>query len=299
MNRKAEMMSMIVGLVLMVLCILIAGMFFIKWKAATNDVESTAPCATAIKAHSVAISLSKQASDAANLPIVCPTRIVSLNTQDEDKVKETLAKEMKYCWAEWGQGKNKLFTQDGVYCHICTIVRIDGVNNVTGFTEYLDTHKAGKDQSYTDYLSGAKTGSYFNETDFPGIGTSTMAVNQTAIIFYHANGKKAIDKLWNNVFGNVPVMARTGVVIGAVAGVAVGVFLAPETGGASAIVVVKAAAIITAAATAGAGAGGVTGVVAAYKARVESDYMSIVVAKSLDESEIAGMACKYAPVRNT
>lgn len=293
-NRRAEALTMVVGFVLLTVCILVAVMFFLKWKSAVADTEDTAPCATAIKAHSVAISLSKQASDAANLPIVCPTKIVSLSTKDEDKVKETLAKEMKNCWSMWGQGKNKLFTQDGVYCHVCSIVRVNGVDNVTGFTTYLDTHTVAKGQSYTDYLSGAKTGSYFNKTDFPGIDSSTMPVNQTAIIFYHANGKKAIDKVWNSVFGNVPAVATTGAVIGAVAGIAIGIALAPATGGTVTVIL-----IATAAGTLGAGIGGVTAAAAAYKARIESDYMSIVVIKPLREEELTSMECKYAPVRNT
>jgi hypothetical protein len=280
-RAQAHPVSFIFGLSLMVVVLLLAIVLIVKIRGSLQSVEDDAPCATSIIAHSAAVAGSKEL---VNLPIICPTRGVTVKGTDEEKVKEQLAKEMRYCWGMWGQGKLQLFgDKDNVYCHICSIVRTDEVQSVTGLPDYLDTHMANKSVTYAQYLAGQKSGKVFIGDQFNDAATTKLDTSKpVAVIFYYAKGHTFMERLWNTM--TRPATAATA---GGAAGAVVGYGIASIAGGPVTII---------AFAVGVAGAATATALGITYRA--DSSFMSVVMVRTLTSDQLSETGCSYAPVQN-
>jgi len=90
--------------------------------------------------------------------INCRTNELTIAGDDEQQMKRILANEMRDCWYQYGEGKWNLFSGEGSFCAICSIVDFETEKPLTGFSKYLmDTTLPNKDITYADYLQGYST----------------------------------------------------------------------------------------------------------------------------------------------
>lgn len=264
-RRAQHPVGFIMEMVVMVIVILVLVMLFIALRDTTDSAEKDAVCATQIIAHSTALRTSGGRAD---LPIVCPTKYLAVD--GESAARKAIAKEMKRCWGMWGKGQLPLFGDtEGAYCHICSMMTVEGTAQVTGLPEYLRTTKATSNETYLEYLTGAKTGEEFEGDAFkegaqPIIGTT----EPVAVIFYYAKGYSFMEGV-RNTFSKNPTLGGMGMMVGTVGGP----ILMPLTA-----------------------AGGVA--LAAVTPRAKGSTMSFIAVRPLAASQLTALGCQYVPVRN-
>jgi hypothetical protein len=93
--------------------------------------------------------------------INCPTEFVTDETINEERAKQVIAKEMVTCWDMWGKGEYQLFNdQEGVYCHVCSLVDLPNVDQVSNMVYYLDETKHPSGVSLLKYFEPERSGIY-------------------------------------------------------------------------------------------------------------------------------------------
>lgn len=93
-------------------------------------------------------------SDLGKVELPCNTRIVSI---PKGKEFEATAKEMYYCYDQFGAGQWELFdTEEHAFCVVCAKLNYAGKGKYSGFTDYLLKNKVSKvsDISYFEFLTG-------------------------------------------------------------------------------------------------------------------------------------------------
>jgi hypothetical protein len=232
--------------------------------------------------------------------IVCPSKEIVIDSENPEDVNEQLAKEMKRCYSQWGRGTLDLFgRENGTYCHICSTVDINGVNEIKGLPQYLDTHKATKDLTYMEYFAGTKSGGYFTSTGLKDVGATVLPTDKPlGVIFYHAKGRTELEKLRDDLIGSPAQAATIGGTAGAAAtGVALfGVGVVVGVTGVPLVIGGFAASTLMLAGISGGAAGGLW---VSITQRTEFSAMSGVVIRPLDRSNIDALGCKYMPVANS
>lgn len=140
--------------------------------------------------------------------IHCPTRNVLISdddTKSPDKAKSLIAKEMYYCWDQYGEGKLNLFRDEATFCAVCSFISIDSEAPVTGLLGYLLTEQL-PDRSgrlYYGYLSGFTTdkaksvlGDALKNPELLTAATGIeLEKGDYAIVFVYAKGKDELEKL--------------------------------------------------------------------------------------------------------
>ncbi len=292
--RRGELpLSFVAVFILVLASIIITFILITQFKDSSNSATEDSECISSVKAHSTAIRLSKELSGA-DLPIICPSHDIVVKTTNPEVVKAAVANEMKSCWYRWGEGKLQLFKDDGTYCHVCSMIQVDGVDNIQGFSEYLDTKKANSKQTYSEYLSGAKYGTYYNQTEFQKSASSSMQTKNIGVVFVYAKGKNSIDTLINTIATpakGAAIGMGVGMIIGLGVCYGVGAIVTVGTGGVG-------TPVLLACAAAGAAAGGAAGMYKGYEAHKESSYMSIVLVRPLDANELNALGCQYTKAQN-
>jgi hypothetical protein len=296
MRRGNEPINFTLLLVSTVLVLMVAIVITIGIKNALYLDQEDSVCAKQIMAHATA---SKFTRGEAAPTINCPTKELSVNGEQEE-VNEYLAKELKRCWGQWGRGQYALFgRENGTYCHVCSVVEVSGVAQVQGLPQYLDTHKATKDLTYSQYLTGTKTGEYFQNEGTKAVSAISMPTDKPlAVVFYHAKGRTQLQAIRDMIFGSPAQGAAMGAAAGGTAagaalfgvGVVAGVVGAPVVIGGFVASTVMLAAL---------SAGAAGGLWVSIEGRTEFDTMSAVVIRPLDRNNISAIGCVYAPVTNT
>jgi len=277
--------TLVLSFVIVTLVLLVCVMMIAKLKGFDDDLNEDSPCATQVIAHSAIAGVSKELVAPG---IVCPTRLVELESNDEDEVRTAIADEMLRCWNTWGKGELRLFgDKELAYCHVCSMINTPGTANVAGMPRFLDTRTAKNGQTYSALLQGKKSGEYFNDTDFKQYATAVMPTQPAVgVIFYYAKGQKWYDKLYNDIAGQPAVGATSGAVGGAVITV-----LVVGT-------VVSGGTTLVAAGVIGAASGAVGGLWYSIRGREDMSYMTLVVARPITKAEIDKLGCEYAPGSN-
>ena len=160
--------------------------------------------------------------------IDCPTKEPTLSKKDEE-AKFELAEEMRKCWDDFHEGKEPLFTDEGLFCHVCTIADFkDKYGTLENFGDYLAKTKVPNHQyTYTEFLTNqqSKTGASINEELAKEIREASLdKQNDYAVVYVYARGEDAIEefqKYLNTDAGN------TVLVSGVIGGAAVIVMLTP------------------------------------------------------------------------
>ncbi len=162
--------------------------------------------------------------------IRCPARNVLVQGKDEEKAKDAIAKEMYYCWDQYGEGKLNLFKDEAIFCAVCSFIKIDTDSSVTGLPYYLMNRqlpdKSGR--LYYDYLSGFQTdkaqsvlGDALKDPQILTASTEgKLEKGDYAVVFVYAKGKDQLEKVLNQLTMKT-TYGKAGMAIGATAGVAV------------------------------------------------------------------------------
>jgi hypothetical protein len=292
--KRGETHSVLFYLAIMIITIVVLSGVFLVIHQTSKRLTDDAPCATQILGHSVAVRIT---NELAAPTISCPTRRIVKEVHSEEEGKKIVADQMVKCWDQWGKGKLALFGEKPAnYCHICSTVELTGVPELTKFGAYLETERATQSQTYSQYLRGVKSGTFFEEAAIPKLTNGgTFAPISTdkpiGVVFYYAKGQDKIDQLRNKlvqpaVGGSVGLAAGAGValiaigVVTSATGVGIPVGVALATTGASAAF------------------GGVAGVVGGNTARAPLSFMTVVTVRSLSSEDIATLDCEYDPVSN-
>ena len=289
MRRGQHPVSFVFGMVLMVLVILVAVIITLRWRDISGNVEDDAPCATAIRAHAIVMQGSKESI---NLPIVCPTQRVTVDSKDQEQVKRAIADEMKSCWSMWGAGKLQLFgDNDGNYCHVCSVITMTNVERVDGLPEYLRTHTTTGGQSYAEYFAGERAGTIYEDKKFQEAAQASFPTKEpVGVIFYYAKGHTTMENLVKNIVGDPKIGLTAGTVAGVGAGYVVGTTLV-----AIGLVSNPVGWAIGGCIVAG---GAISGALFSISARPDTSYMAFVAARPLTAESLKTLGCQYAPVRN-
>ncbi|MBI2175825.1 hypothetical protein HYU40_00560 [Candidatus Woesearchaeota archaeon] len=204
------------------------------FKGASNAAESSADLAackgSVLRNAQLRISGIEFPTD-----IRCPARnVVIKNTKepkDQKAAKETIAKEMYYCWDQYGKGRLNLFKDEAVFCAVCSFINIDSDTPVTGLPDYLmNTQIPGNSGTlYYSYLAGFQTdnaqsvlGDAFVKD--PKLRTAaeelSLEKGNHAVVFVYAKGKDEIEKVVRQLTLQT-TYGKAGMAIGATSGVAV------------------------------------------------------------------------------
>ena len=167
----------------------------------------------------------------------CPTQMITIKETDESAIKAKLATAMYDCWDQFGQGKLELFSDNGLFCSVCSVINFEKKDMAIGhFTDYLMTAKApapNQKITYMDFLQGYETPKAKEVYEDPGIFNSkdSRLENQIdtsktySVMFVYGRGEKGITNLATNLKTTTPVLgAGVGGALGAGAGVAIAVF---------------------------------------------------------------------------
>jgi len=89
----------------------------------------------------------------------CYTQDLTIETRDPDAMKKQLAGYYADCFDQFWQGKYELFSEDGIYCHICSTITFAKPNQkIQGFKRYLfEKTMPRKEITYAQFLSGYQT----------------------------------------------------------------------------------------------------------------------------------------------
>lgn len=135
--------------------------------------------------------------------IRCPARNVAI--KDTKTANDSIAKEMYYCWDQYGQGKLNLFKDEAIFCAVCSFIKVDTDSPVTGLPYYLMNtqipDKSGR--LYYDYLSGFQTdqaqsvlgGALKNPKLLTATKDFQLEKGNYAVVFVYAKGKDELEKL--------------------------------------------------------------------------------------------------------
>ena len=137
----------------------------------------------------------------------CETRDITIGRgYSQDEAKEKIAGEMYACWRQFGQGKLDLFKSEGIYCSICSRIKLETEDDITGFYEYLvKTNVPSLKTTYFEYLTGFSTpeaGGVIEVPDEVEIVNLDLEKGKTySVIFVYAKGKDEVGK-WFKTFHN-------------------------------------------------------------------------------------------------
>ncbi|MEE9525086.1 MAG: hypothetical protein V3V78_00585, partial [Candidatus Woesearchaeota archaeon] len=152
--------------------------------------------------------------------IVCPTKELKIKSKDELQIKYALANEMTECWEIFQKGEKELFSDDGVFCSICSRVVFTKLDDpIKAFPEFLlKTKIPGKEQTYADYLHNyekAESTEILEEIEKAGnaLHIKEIEINpakEYAVIFGYIKGKDALENFYKkgrHVVGGAAVIA--------------------------------------------------------------------------------------------
>ncbi len=175
MNKKA-MMEFLVGLVILLVVALFVIILYGKTQALSEAQNTVDVCKNSIEINAIGHISGMELFD----EVKCPTEYKTIDTDNNEEIKKTLAHDMASCWYKMGQGQYELFPanilQKTQFCVICTVDEFDSNQKVEGFLDYMAKNPApliytgGKAKSYTDYLQRYSTDDimklqYEQETD--------------------------------------------------------------------------------------------------------------------------------------
>ena len=239
-------------------------------------------CAGEVALHKKISSLTKEEvlSD-----INCPTRDVLIKEDfSDEKTARTIAQEMRWCWDSWGKGEYQLFEEDGVFCHICSMVRFEDTNKeFSSLMPYLAEHTVGSsDLSYIEYFSPTHFGEVFSGEDFlasieqqssiPVISSS----QDQAIIFYTIKGKDSLTAFSERLEATV-IGAGATIVVGSIGAIVCTGTVLCAVGASFSFVV-----------------GTVVTTIANYFTDTLSPYASMMVIQPTDEESIGLLGCTHS-----
>jgi len=129
--------------------------------------------------------------------INCPTKRIIIKqdlktAKGQNTAKKIIADEMLACWQTYKQGKENLFSGNGLFCSACAVIEFEKPNaeSLNNFAEFFLTQKIKE--------KGISYSYYFNETkEFVEDNINTSDLH--AIVFYYAKGQTALSNFISNI----------------------------------------------------------------------------------------------------
>jgi hypothetical protein len=121
-----------------------------------NESNQKETCKKSVLIYSTAARWGMPLSDS----IKCPTKYITISTNNNYDAERTIANEMYDCWDNFGQGKQELFgAQNENFCVVCSVISFSGVKgDIDGFSEFLANEKIPtRDETYFEFLSPDST----------------------------------------------------------------------------------------------------------------------------------------------
>lgn len=284
---------MILIATVIMLFIVINGVF--SWLFEQDPEEAS--CAVQVLASKTISSLTK--GDHA-LGITCPSRKVIVPPLADEDTNRVLAEEMRSCWKTWGEGKDILFEEDGIYCHICSYITFEQPGTLPDFGQFLATEKPkNEDITYLEYFQPGfssieqEKSIEFENKKYPIQTGSVDKSKPYASIFYHVRGEKQI-----NLFLTQISQDSINRPLGTAGGFLVGGGLGGAAAGGSALLIGCGAisgGLCWAAVGVGVVAVGIpSALIGNYLANHPPEYASFIVFRQLDFENIQNLGCEYS-----
>ncbi len=155
MNKKGFTLTFTIVLILMVVFLLLLIPFLINTFSKIQAKTAKDICKSSVAANAF-LRIGKEEFFS---KLECYTEERAINARDADGVKRQLAGSLVDCFDQFWQGKYELFSDDGVFCHICsTITFPDQGQQIEGFKRYLfEQNMPGKETTYAQFLAGFQT----------------------------------------------------------------------------------------------------------------------------------------------
>ena len=288
--KKAMAIGKMVSAVIIILLIVAFVIMLVKIRIGTLRILEDSECKSSIATH---VMLLRTTGEAMVMDIYCPTKYYTVPKEFDEQIKYHMAEALKTCWGTWGQGKLRLFEDEGKFCHMCSVISFNEKGKkITGLNDYLITtpYEPKGTLTYMDYLAG-----YASEEADPALikeiqdkgFPDTIDTSKTyASMFVYVKGEGNIKEFLDNMdalgLGTTGGGITTGLVVGTVGTViasAAGVALS----GGTAIVVVGIVTVI----------GGVIG----YKTADDVDWISLTIFTEYNAETLKKIGCEISPVK--
>lgn len=174
--------------------VVIAWMFLGTQKKAESMFEDT-QCSASIL-YASALKLATKSTFESE--IRCETKFVKVNSAKQGVTNHYIAESLRGCWKTWQRGELKLFDEDGIYCHVCSVIELQPeTGNIENFDDYLaTTTMQGTSVTYAGYLLGYES----EESEYaPAIETYKQPAfprnTAYATVFAYAKGSNKMKEL--------------------------------------------------------------------------------------------------------
>jgi hypothetical protein len=280
-SKKGFEVKYLVWAIVFLALIALLGTYVLKIGRTTKPLISKAICEADIRAQEAAHIKGFDFSS----KIRCPTEFITIKTDDQNKIKGTIASTMYNCSKRYKRGKKELFGEEQTYCDICAVIKFETKTPISGLSKYFLTEKTPEGISYMDYLMGHETEEAAAVlATRPDISASDVPLDPSktySVIFVYAKGKSEIDSL--REFLEKDMKRAGGMVAGGVL-VTVGVTVALIAGGpitiGAGIVVAAAGAVMS---------------IYNYFAAKEPEWASVTIFREF-ETESLRRLCDYLPI---
>lgn len=228
-----------VFVVIFLVILFVAFTFWASLKDIYNKVAEKQICKTSVLTHS---RLKLKYADFSG-KINCPTTKLKIDDKDENAVKEQIASSMFDCWDKYGRGKLELFSDDNVYCTICTRITLNKEIKVKGITDYLgNAHPKNEKLNYLQLLTTEKPGDSEYSKYLASLGNRKIedvldasVNNEYAVVLTYIKGKEKIANYWEKAKYTAPAVGTVAlgfavVKLGFGAGSVLSFFLTPFVG---------------------------------------------------------------------
>jgi hypothetical protein len=231
-NKKGTDKLGIALAILGVVVILVFLFFLNDYYTTIKEKMEVQNCKNSIAAHSM---LASGSDYEIFTDIKCPTRYITVSTNDFTKAKSQIAEDMTRCWYEWNEGKGPYFKGDGTFCHICSVYTFKPANqNINGFIKYLSSESpkfklagavAGgiKGITYMDYFQGYKSPSerqLVSDPAYKPLSDKDDLINTTnkyATVFIYISGKDTIQEFLEGKKAGATTAGSVAVILGVAA----------------------------------------------------------------------------------
>ncbi len=127
----------------------------------------------------------------------CQTQEYTIDSKDVDTARRTVADAMYNCFYQFGQGKVELFTDEGLYCFICSTIDFEGkgaeLKELPEFQKFLFENKPLDARvSYKHYLNPSGFKQEKIDLEKANLLSLPLPAQKMAVIF--AYGKEKIEE---------------------------------------------------------------------------------------------------------
>lgn len=290
MNKKGMTAGALTAILITLVVVVIVLSLYQTISTRYVQVQQAAECKQSVAAYA---SLAELTKDEITVPITCPLREITVDSSNAYDIQKAVAEEMKTCWDMWGEGKYRLFEEEGIYCHICSIVDFKNEElSIVGFPQFLNNEPIPKStQTYAQYIGGFSVG---DVTDLlsdqdrvamkQSLSQDVMAMDKEyAVVFIYARGDKFIADLLQGIRAET-AFAGGLVALGGATAVGVGIFYASNPVG-------WIAAGVTAV-----GVGGYSAYAALFN-KPDSAWMSMIVLRENTPEILSQLECTHLPAK--